>query len=123
MTTKKTDAECQHRKGCKATTRKCAANGAASGGGAEEEVGAGDGVKRTIGGPGGKERGQGVDVADATSKMSCDQAQVGDGQADGGGDAGDASPRLPMESAKGMARTAMTSVMSGVCDLLVELLR
>ena len=37
---------------------------------------------------------------------------VGDGEADGGGDAGE-EPCLPMERAKGMARMAMTRVMSG----------
>jgi type II secretory pathway pseudopilin PulG len=56
------------------------------GGGAEEEVGAGD-AEEQIGCPGGEDSGEGVDVAKGFEDQSHDI--IGDGEADGGRDTGE----------------------------------
>ena len=58
----------------------------ALGGGAEQEVGSGD-AEEKVWGPGGEEGGERVDVAEGFEDQSYDV--VGDGQADGGGNAGE----------------------------------
>src|ERR1700680_4142543 len=61
-------------------------DGCELGGGAEEEVGAGD-AEEEVGGPGGEDRGQGVDVAEGFEDEG--YYVVDNREADGGGDPGE----------------------------------
>src|SRR5271154_4675173 len=58
--------------------------GSRLGGGSEQKVGSGD-AEEEVGGPGGEEGGEGVDVAKGFEDEGYDV--VGDGEADGSGDA------------------------------------
>ena len=88
-----------------------------SGGGAHEEVGAGE-AEEDVGGPGGEEGGEGVDVAHGLKGAGDDP--VGDGEADRGGDAGEAAA-LAHGEGEGNAEDGHDEGDEGVSELAVEL--